>query len=89
MSQSLETDRAKRIVEALRASVPRAECWSCDCLHGFLVQLELDAPQDISHLTCALKVPHSEMHACLGCNPCPPAEMFVEYLKNRNAGDER
>jgi hypothetical protein len=80
MKRKPSADDVKILLQELRASVPRAECWSCDCLQGLVVQLELDAGDDVAHLTHPLRVPRSQMHGCLGCAPCPPASAFAKYL---------
>ena len=80
MKRKPSADDVKILLQELRASVPRAECWSCDCLQGLVVQLELDAGDDAAHLIHPLRVPRSQMHGCLGCAPCPPASAFAEYL---------
>ena len=43
MSEPLSTKEVEAMLTALRKVVGREECWSCDCLQGFLVQLEMDA----------------------------------------------
>jgi hypothetical protein len=83
MGQKVTREDVKGFIERLCEQLPREECRSCDCLQGFLVQLEMDAAEDVTDLTSALKVDASEMHGCLGCNPCPPAESFSEYLRKQ------
>jgi hypothetical protein len=36
MRQKPSADDVKILLQELRASVPKAECWSCDCLQGFV-----------------------------------------------------
>jgi hypothetical protein len=52
----------RAILEALRAAIERDECWTCDCMQGFLTQLELDAEQGVKALLMPLKVSRSQMH---------------------------
>lgn len=54
----------------------RDECRDCECLQGVLVQIEIDAADNVSDITGPLKVSPAQMHSCLGCDPCPPAEIF-------------
>jgi len=61
--------------------VRHEQCRTCDCLQGLLTQLERDADEDVTDLTGGMKVAASEMHGCLGCDPCPPGEAFAEYLR--------
>jgi hypothetical protein len=68
------------LLDRLKDAAMRQECWSCECLRGFLAQMELDAAQDAQPLLAKHRVPAQNIHACLGCEPCPPAEIFAEYL---------
>ena len=74
------SDVQKLVGEALR-NVPRDECRTCDCFLGFISQLELDSQEDVSDMTNPLKVPKEQMHGCLGCNPCLPAEVYSKYIR--------
>lgn len=82
MENDPTSDDVRGILEELKSSVPKEECWSCDCLQGLLTQLELDAREDVSDLTGSLKVPRDEMHGCLGCDPCPPGSLFAEHIRS-------
>ena len=81
MERKLRLEEVERSLEELRASAQKDECWSCDCLQGFLCQLELDAGEEVAELTVSLKVPPSQMHGCLGCQPCPPGEIVARYIR--------
>ena len=80
---SVNRGDAKNILDRLRASVQHEECWTCDCLQGLLTQLELDADEPIADLVGPLKVPNERMHGCLGCDPCPPGEVYAGYLRDK------
>jgi hypothetical protein len=67
----------------LRNEVARPECWSCECVQGFLAQLELDAAEDAKPLLAGHRTAPAETHRCLGCEPCPPADVFAEYLMRK------
>jgi hypothetical protein len=83
MGKPLSSDEGKAYVDELEKSVSREECGSCDCLQGSLTRLELDCLQAADEVG-RLKVPRGEMHGCLGCEPCPPAALFAEYIRRRN-----
>ena len=70
------------ILRRLREVVLHEPCWTCDCLQGLLTQLELDGEEDVTELTADLKVPRDRMHGCLGCDPCPPGQVYVGYLRS-------
>lgn len=68
----------------LQKEVTRPECWSCECLHGFIAQMEVDAAREVKPLLAKYKVPPAKIHACTGCEPCPPARIFAEYLMRKS-----
>ena len=80
MKPGLTRDEVKRAVEQAEAGVPYEECLRCDCFHGFVTQLEMDAVEGFSDFTARLIVPQEEIHGCLGCDPCPPGSLFAEYI---------
>lgn len=82
----MNCDDVSSIIERLRKSVRHEACWTCDCLQGLLTQLELDANQDVAGLVGPLKVSREQMHGCLGCDPCPPGEVYGDYLRGTGRG---
>ena len=79
----------KRIVQETISGFRRAECGTCECFQGFLVQLELDAAENVSDIVSLHKVSIDWMHGCLGCDPCPPGVSFAAYLRDvRKTGAE-
>jgi hypothetical protein len=78
MKRKITHKEVVKILGDLKDSLPRVECQTCECYQGFLVQLEIEALEIIKDLTDPLKVNSFEMHGCLGCDPCPPAEAFTE-----------
>jgi hypothetical protein len=77
----MKRNDVRALVDDALMDLPRKECRTCDCFLGFLTQLELDAEDDVRDITSPLRVPKSEMHGCLGCNPCPPGAAFARYLE--------
>jgi hypothetical protein len=82
---NLNRKDARHLLDRLRASVPHDACWSCDCFQGFLVQLRLDGTSQVAELVEPLLVVSEEMHGCLGCDPCPAADLYANYLRRRQA----
>lgn len=59
------------------------DCWTCDCLQGFITQLLIDLEQEnVAELKKLLKDTQF-LHSCLGCDPCPPGELYSKYLRNK------
>lgn len=81
MAENLTRTDIENIIDKLKQSIRHEECLTCDCFQGLLVQLELDAKEDISDLTEPLKVDQDTMHGCLGCDPCPPGEVYADYMR--------
>ena len=81
MKAAVTRDEVKQAVEQAEAALRHEDCLRCDCFHGFLAQLEIDASEDVSDLTGRFRVPREEMHGCLGCDPCPPGSLFADYLQ--------
>lgn len=77
----LTIDDVRRLTAEAAAAVRHEPCRTCDCFIGYLVQLELDAVDDVAAITAPLHGPRSEMHACLGCDPCPPGALFTRYQR--------
>ena len=73
-------EEADGLLTQLKETVPRRECWSCECLQGFIAQLELDAAEPAKPLLEQYKAEPSQVCDCLRCEPCAPAELFAEYL---------
>ncbi len=74
----------------LRSSDEYEKCLDCECYFGLLFYLnkELIMVDDASSkrmfkkiLPKAAKEEEAQMHACLGCNPCPPAEWTTEVIE--------
>ena len=85
----MEKDHAERLLNEAVKSIQQDECLTCDCFVGFIVQLELDCEEDISSLTEKYKIKKEDMHGCLGCNPCPPAEIYAKYKRRCNCGNDQ
>ncbi len=83
---ALTAEDVRRFLEKLPQAVIRDDCRTCDCLQGFVVQLELDAEEDVSALTGGWRAPREQMHHCLGCDPCPPGAAYAAYLQELQHG---
>ncbi len=82
---NLKRNDVKKLIDEVLHSFPRQECRTCDCFHGFITQLELDMDEDVSDITNPLKISKDQMHGCLDCTPCPPAEAFSKYIRENQA----
>jgi hypothetical protein len=82
IGRDLTAKDVRALLERLKESVEKEECWSCDCLQGLITQIELDATEDVKHLIAPFVVEKEKMHPCLGCEPCPPGVIFAEYIRS-------
>jgi len=76
----LSSREVESLVETLKNSVTRPECRTCECFQGFLAQLEEDCEPGALPIIRSIEVPDGLLHACLGCDPCPPADVYTRYL---------
>lgn len=58
----------------------RSECNTCECFLGYLAQLHIDSDSADKDLFRPYKVDRKDMHHCLGCDPCPPGDLYAEYM---------
>jgi hypothetical protein len=77
----LKRTEVQELIESVRREMPHEDCRTCDCFLGFVTRLELDCREDVSDITNPLKTQTDQVHGCLGCNPCPPAEAYTEYIR--------
>ena len=69
------------LLEQLEQAAEREACWSCACLQGFISRLEQEASADARALLEMYEVRPERRHGGLGCQPCPPADVFTTYSK--------
>jgi hypothetical protein len=79
----LSHQEVEGLLASLRRASSREECRSCECLQGFIAQLELDAGDDARPLLEEWRADPVRVHKGLGCEPCAPAEVFAEYLMRK------
>jgi hypothetical protein len=79
----LTTAQVEAFLLRLRKEDPRPECWSCECLQGFLTRLELDATEGARAILVEYKRSPGQTHSYPGCESCPPAAIFAEYLMQK------
>ncbi|MGE5378941.1 MAG: hypothetical protein ACM3XO_28120 [Bacteroidota bacterium] len=64
-------------------AIAHGTCYTCECFLGYLAQLRIDSEPADQDLFVPFKVDRSEMHRCIGCDPCPPADVYAEYIKKK------
>jgi predicted HD superfamily hydrolase involved in NAD metabolism len=62
-------------------SFSHSECQTCECFLGYVTQLDIAADPIGKAYLKALKPDRSEIHSCLGCDPCSPGDQFAAHLR--------
>ena len=62
-------------------SFPHEECGTCECFLGYVTQLGLDSTPDAQAVLEVYYPERSQVHGCLGCDPCPPGDLYSTYLQ--------
>ena len=78
--QKLPRAETQTLLQAAEASFPHGACNTCECFLGYLAQLRIDSDPADKDLFVPFKVDLKDMHKCLGCEPCPPGELYAEYM---------
>ena len=81
--KSLTTGQVRKLLGQLELAATREACWSCEGLQAIIRQIELDSAMEAKSLLETYEVRPERVHGCLGCEPCPPAEVFAAHLKSR------
>lgn len=81
MAKKLSINKARELLGDALDSFPHEACTTCECYLGYLTQLEIDSDESIDEIFAPYKPERSQVHSCLGCDPCPPADLFAGYLQ--------
>ena len=81
----LSRDDIQSLLTQAEGSYPHASevCNTCECFLGYLAQLRIDSDRTDHDLFVSFKVDRNEMHKCIGCDPCPPGDLYAEYMKKK------
>ncbi len=79
--KSLTAGEIRKLLARLELAATREACWSCECLQELVSDLKLDAVEEAKSLLELYEVRPERMHGCLGCQPCPPAELFASRVR--------
>ena len=62
-------------------SFPHDACLTCECFLGYVVRLRVDSDNTSQDLIGEYQVERGCIHSCLGCDPCPPGDLYAEYIR--------
>ena len=71
-------------IKTAEDSFPHDACLTCECFLGFVIRLQVDSDKCDHDLTSEYKVEKQQLHRCLGCDPCPPGDMYAEYTRKKS-----
>lgn len=90
MSKKLTSEQIKKLLDDAVASFPHEDCYTCECFLGFIAQLGLDIEKVQRPLLSKYKPDRNLVHSCMGCDPCPPANIYANYMQsNRLIGTDQ
>ena len=75
-------NKIQNFCNKIKKTAIKNDCWTCECLQGFVTQLLIDLKNEDIHELKKLII-DTPLHSCLGCDPCPPGALYTEYLKNK------
>ena len=79
----LTRQEVQKFLDVAVVSFPHDACLTCECFLGYIMQLHLDADADGRELLARYQVDRNSMHSCLGCDPCPPGDLYALYIRNK------
>lgn len=62
-------------------SFPHEACSNCECFLGYVTRLRLDSDKADRDLMEQYQVERNSIHNCLGCDPCPPGNLYAAYVR--------
>jgi hypothetical protein len=80
VTEKLVPEHVHALPEHARESFPHQVCSSRERFLGDVVRPDSDAGEGIGFLFSGISIDQSHIHSWLGCDPCPPADLFAEYL---------
>ena len=81
MVMKLSCEEVNAFLEVAADSFLHDECMTCECFLGYVTRLRVDANNDSQDLIAKYQVERSTVHSCLGCDPCPPGNLYAEYVR--------
>ena len=79
----LTRQEVQTFLEEAADSFPHDACLTCECFLGYVTRLRVDSDESSRDLIDEQQVERKNMHSCLGCDPCPPGDLYAEYVRKR------
>ena len=85
MDTPLSVSDIKELISKAEEAFRHEECTTCECYLGYVVQLEIDSDPEAKKYLKEYQPDRDLIHACLGCDPCPPGILYANYLRKRTS----
>ena len=79
----LTRQEVQEYLAAAEDSFPHDACLTCECFLGYVTRLRIDSNESSRESLNVYRVERKSMHSCLGCDPCPPGDLYAEYVRQR------
>lgn len=87
LKSDLGDAESRELLAAAIDNFPLEVCDTCECFLGFVAQIEMDADESARDYLSGFHRDPDQMHSCLGCDPCPPADEFASYIRQSGCGE--
>jgi hypothetical protein len=81
MKKQLSISTIKTLLSEAVEAFPHEACETCECFLGYITHLSIESDQAGRELLESYQLRREDIHACLGCDPCPPGEYYAQYLQ--------
>ena len=79
----LGRDETQAMLQTAEDSFPHGQCNTCECFLGYIAQLRIDSDPADKDLFIPYKIDRPSIHRCLGCDPCPPGDLYAGYMSKK------
>lgn len=80
---NLVLEQVQDLLKKAEESFPHGACLTCECFLGYLAQLRIDSDAQCKEAFAPYKIKREDIHSCLGCDPCPPGDLYAGYMKQK------
>ncbi len=83
MKDPLSASEAKSLIAKAEGTFRHEDCATCECYLGYVAQIVIDSGPGAKQFLQDYLPDKSEIHSCLGCDPCAPGILYATYLRKR------
>ena len=81
--QKLTREEVQTFLAEVADSFPHDACLTCECFLGYVIRLRVNSDETSRDLIGGYAVERKSMHSCLGCDPCPPGDLYADYIRKK------